>query len=180
MSTAQRCGSRENTSQLFILFCPFPSFHFTLSCQNVATIMTGSKELKRLVNSSLSQSQSPGMWLSLPCPFPFALLLPVQTCLLLSCPVMSCLVLSYPSHSVSSWPWGKAISSLRRTPSLIPASKQKANRMVCAPRCQPIPRRMQTPSANPLLHWMPTPEWVYVFWCTNTYSLPLKTSMCRN
>lgn len=52
MSVAEQCGRRKNGNALLILFHPFLLFHFILFCQNVATVMTGRKELKRFVNSS--------------------------------------------------------------------------------------------------------------------------------
>ena len=119
----------------------------------------------------LSQPQSPWMWLHLSCPVLFGLLLPVHTCVFLSCPVTSCLVLPCPVLSCPFCPFmapGKGdLFPLMNT---IPHTslQAKANRMVCAPRCQPIPRRMQTPSTNRLRHWLPTPERVVCF-CAQTH-----------
>lgn len=51
-SSVRRLQNRKNRNALLILFRPFLLFHFMLFCQNVATIMTGREELKRLISSS--------------------------------------------------------------------------------------------------------------------------------
>ncbi len=98
---------------------------------------------------------------------------PVLPCHVLSCPILSC-----PFRPLLALGKGDFFP---QTNTFLHTSWANANRMVCVPRYQPIPRRMQTPSANRLLHWMPTLERVCVlFLCTNTYSHPQRTSMCRN
>lgn len=54
--------------------------------------------------------------------------------------------------------------------------QEKSSRMVCIPRCQPIPGRMQTFCTSSLLHWMTTREKYWVFAQTRSQ----RTSVCRN
>lgn len=100
--------------------------------------------------------------------------LALLSCIFLSFPVMSC-PLACPALSVLSWPWKRwYVSQDKHLPSIQP-TRRKANRMVFVQRCQPIPRRMQTPSTICLHHWTFSVGRVWGFFAQIH---PQRTSVC--
>lgn len=158
---AERTGAHD-------LFSSLLSFNFTLCRLATITIWLGGAE------TDVKSSQPitlPGNGYHLTRPDLFGPLLREQTCFPPSFyPVPSCLcsLLTRPALSVPSWSRGGKGDLFNQTHTFARTVLQgRANRTVCVPRCQPIPRRTQTPSTNRLLHWMPTIERVWVL-CTNT------------
>lgn len=83
-------------------------------------------------------------WKVTVCPFQSGFLMFAQTCLApLSCPILSP---SCPVFNNPSWPSGKG--NLFPLTYTCPHTSlwAEANWTLCVPICQPIPRRMQTPS----------------------------------